>query len=210
MSISSVAHNQDFRCHKFTITEWNSRCVQAWESGIRKGGQIERQKQLWDFFQSWISVLMLRLGGGGRAGTVQRSDVSGQWNNCWGNEPEGVCYLDILVRKILAGERLTAHSLRKEKLPTFNIWGQMMGVSSVIAKHLPYRIFSKMHSFVTLNYRLGEWQAAAPTFLTMERDQETILHRKSLTHENCWTPKLKARWRDPWYREPFIWKMCSS
>lgn len=96
-----------------------------------------------------------------------------------------MCYLDILVREILAGERLTAHSLRKEKLPTFNIWGQMMGVSSVIAKHLPCRIFSKMHSYVTLNYRLGEWQAAAPTLLTMERDQETILHRKSLTHENC-------------------------
>lgn len=55
---------QGFHCHKFTITEWNSRCVRAWESGIHKGRQISRQKQLWDLSQSWISVLMLRLGAG--------------------------------------------------------------------------------------------------------------------------------------------------
>lgn len=63
MSISSVAH-MSFHYHKFTITEWNSRCAQAWESGTHKGRWIWRQKQLWDLSQSWISVLMLSLGAG--------------------------------------------------------------------------------------------------------------------------------------------------
>lgn len=63
MCKSSVAH-MSFHYHKFTITEWNSRCVQAWESGIHKGRWTWRQKQLWDLSQSWISVLMLGLGAG--------------------------------------------------------------------------------------------------------------------------------------------------
>lgn len=63
MCISSVAH-MSFHYHKFTITEWNSRCAQAWESGIHKGRWIWRQKQLWALSQSWISALIRGLGAG--------------------------------------------------------------------------------------------------------------------------------------------------
>lgn len=200
MSISSAAH-RSFHYHKFTITEWNSRCVQAWESGIHKGRWIWRQKQLWDLSQSWISVLMLRLGAG-----AEQALFNGQiqWNNCWGIEPEGVCCLDIFVREILARERLTAHSLWKETLP-LNIWGRrMIGTASLIAKHLLYRIFSKIHGYITLNCSVVhklydskvnkgvEWKAAIPNIPMMEREQAIIQYRKSLTYENCWTPKAEG------------------
>lgn len=145
-----------------------------------------------------------RAGGGSRAGTVQWADISVQWNNCWGIELEGVCCLDIFVREILARERLTAHSLWKEMLP-LNIWGRrMIGTASLIAKHLLYRIFSKIHGYITLNCSVVhklydskvnkgvEWKAAIPNIPTMEREQAIIQYRKSLTYENCWTPKAEG------------------
>lgn len=35
---------QGCHCHKFTMTEWNSRWIQAWESGISEARQVGRQK----------------------------------------------------------------------------------------------------------------------------------------------------------------------
>lgn len=80
----------------------------------------------------------------------------------------------------------------------------MIEMASLTAKHLLYRIFSKIHSYITLNCSLvhkiyyskvnkrAEWKAAILNIPTMEREQEIIQYRKSLTYENLLNPKVEG------------------
>lgn len=80
----------------------------------------------------------------------------------------------------------------------------MIATASPIAKRLLYRIFRKIHDYITLNCRVVhklydskvikgiEWKAAIPIIPTVEREQEIIQYRKTLTYENCWTPKAEG------------------
>lgn len=91
---------QGCHCHKFTMTEWNSRWIQAWESGINEARQVGRQKVAGGLVP--IPDISLNAHWELEKGrhVVQRSDSS-TMKQLLRHQAEGVCCLEIFVREIL-------------------------------------------------------------------------------------------------------------